>query len=453
MPEVRAALERLRQDVAAAHASGQRVVLLFYYSGHSDGLAFELHGDRWLFGEVRAALKDLGADIRVSIVDSCKSGALLAEKGATPGPSFDIRFTDDLATAGEAVLTSSAAHEMALESRELGASFFSHHLVSGLRGAADSSGDGRVTLGEAYRYAFTNTLLATSNTLAGPQHPAYDYRLAGQGELVLTEVIARGATLALPDGFDRVLIADADHRRILAELTPASAHRIALPAGRYLAQARRAGHAFEARFVLREGENRVVAAAAFVPAGGVPASVKGSGGGDDGELAIAAAPAPAPPGAPRLRLFVDAGVTRGGADALPWVADLRAGARLPLRAAPAGAGIAAGVEATRGHAAGFGETGARLWGGGFVSAARGALEAEAGWRVAAGLLAQSLDAGAGGFATFTAGTGPWGRLSAAVAPRARLGLVAGADATLLRKDARTALTLWPSLAAELAFDL
>lgn len=80
-----------------------------------------------------------------------------------------MRFTDDLATSGEAVLTSSAAHEQALESREIRASFFSHHFVSGLRGATGSSGDGRVTIGEAYRYAFVNTLLATSNTLTGPQ--------------------------------------------------------------------------------------------------------------------------------------------------------------------------------------------------------------------------------------------------------------------------------------------
>lgn len=220
LKDVRAELGRVRADIAAAKSAGQSVMLLFYYSGHSDGVAFELNAERWAFADMRDDLKALGADLRVAIVDSCKSGALLTEKGGTPGPSFDIRFTDDLVTKGEAVLTSSAPEEMALESREIHGSFFSHHFVSGLRGAADSSGDGRVTLGEAYRYAFTNTLLATSNTLSGPQHPAFDYKLAGEGELVLTEVLARGATLSLPQGFDRLLVVDEEHRRVVAELLP-----------------------------------------------------------------------------------------------------------------------------------------------------------------------------------------------------------------------------------------
>jgi len=192
---VRAVLADVRRLIATTRAQGNRTVVLFYFSGHSDGDALELGNDLWAFSDLRTALKDLAPDIRIVIVDSCQSGALLAVKGGTPGPAFDIRFTDDLATSGEAVLTSSAAHERALESREIHASFFSHHFVSGLRGAADSSGDGRVTLGEAYRYAFVNTLLATSNTLSGPQHPAYDFRLSGQGELVLTEVVAHGAIL------------------------------------------------------------------------------------------------------------------------------------------------------------------------------------------------------------------------------------------------------------------
>ena len=54
------------------------------------------------------------------------------------------------------MITSSAAREAALESAEIEASFFSHHLISGLRGAADTSGDGLVTLAEAYQYAFTH---------------------------------------------------------------------------------------------------------------------------------------------------------------------------------------------------------------------------------------------------------------------------------------------------------
>ena len=70
---------------------------------------------------------------------------------------------DDLASTGEALLTSSAADENALESKEIRGSFFSHHLVSGLRGAADSSGDGQVTLAEASSKAIENIARAVGD--------------------------------------------------------------------------------------------------------------------------------------------------------------------------------------------------------------------------------------------------------------------------------------------------
>src|SRR5439155_3278375 len=136
--------------------------------------------------DLRKWLAATGVDVKVALVDSCKSGALLQAKGGTRGMPFQIRLTDDLASTGEALLTSSAADEVALESKEIGGSFFTHHFVSGLRGAADASGDGIVTLNEAYQYAYAHTISTTGQTIIGPQHPAYDYRLTGQGELVLT---------------------------------------------------------------------------------------------------------------------------------------------------------------------------------------------------------------------------------------------------------------------------
>src|SRR5439155_1760197 len=96
--------------------------------------------------------------------------------------------------------------ELALESREIRGSFFTHHFVSGLRGAADASGDGRVTLAEAYEYAFSRTVSATSGTVVGPQHPAYDYRLSGKGDFVLTDLLRPSGVLELPAGYDRLLV-------------------------------------------------------------------------------------------------------------------------------------------------------------------------------------------------------------------------------------------------------
>jgi hypothetical protein len=430
--QIRAALEQIRKRVAAGRAEARRTVLLFYFSGHSDGQALEIGRDRWLFGDVKRQLQELGADIRIAIVDSCRSGALLAEKGGTPGPAFDIRFTDDLATTGEAVLTSSAADELALESREIQASFFSHHLVSGLRGAADSSGDGRVTLGEAYRYAFENTLLATSNTLTGPQHPAYDYRLTGKGELVLTDVLAHGAILSLPRTFDRILIADASRQHLVAELTSLSNHRVALPAGRYVVHARRAGRAQEVEIGLREGESREVSSGEFVASAAPVAFIKGD------EPAIEAAPARRP--AARYGVDAGLGITRGAADALPLVGAVRIEATRSSR----GSVWTLGVDLASGRATGFDERAAHVALGYGKAGERGRLGARAGWRVVGGPIVQTVDGGPS-FWSIAFGTGPYvGATVDVVRDWLTLGAVLGVDGVLLRRDGAFEPALWPS---------
>ncbi len=88
------------------------------------------------------------------------------------------------------ILTSSSADEDSQESDVIGGSYFSHHLTSGLLGDADRSGDGRVTLFEAYSHAYARTVADTAASSAGPQHPTFSYDLAGNGDLVLTELRA-----------------------------------------------------------------------------------------------------------------------------------------------------------------------------------------------------------------------------------------------------------------------
>ena len=96
------------------------------------------------------------------------------------------------------ILTSSASDEDSQESDLIGGSYFSHHLASGLLGGADSSGDGRVTLFEAYAYAYDRTVADTAESAAGAQHPTFSYDLAGNGDLVLTDVAARHEGVYFP---------------------------------------------------------------------------------------------------------------------------------------------------------------------------------------------------------------------------------------------------------------
>src|SRR4051812_28828269 len=105
----------------------------------------------------------------VALVDACRSGGIIGVKGGVPAPAFLLDFEDQLPSEGFAVVTSASAQEDAQESDRWGGSVFTATLISGLAGAADESGDGIVTLEEAYAYAYEQTLQATVSTLPGPQ--------------------------------------------------------------------------------------------------------------------------------------------------------------------------------------------------------------------------------------------------------------------------------------------
>jgi hypothetical protein len=124
LADVQEAMRAVDIRVASWHRTAQTVVV-FYFSGHSDGQSLELGRERLPFAELRGWLQDTGADVRVAFVDSCRSGGLLALKGGAQGPFFDIHFADNLESTGEVLITSSAADESALESLELRGSFFS----------------------------------------------------------------------------------------------------------------------------------------------------------------------------------------------------------------------------------------------------------------------------------------------------------------------------------------
>ncbi|MBL4634861.1 MAG: caspase family protein [Kofleriaceae bacterium] len=255
--ELRSVLQGVGRRVAKLQSRiGTRVVLLFYFSGHSDGRSIELGTGKVQFSDVKHWLRSTGAEVRILILDSCKSGSALRSKGGRKGPGFEIDLRDELATRGEAILVSSAADELALESSEIRASFFSHHLTTGLRGAADKSGDGLVTLTEAYQYAYARTVLASDSTLQGRQHPHYDYRLSGQGELVLTDLGRKTSGITLPPGFSRALIVDLLRDQVVAELSASSAGRLALPVGKYALQVWKAGTPSSMILRLNKGEER-----------------------------------------------------------------------------------------------------------------------------------------------------------------------------------------------------
>jgi len=203
---------RLKDLVDALDALSARVVearklpgagrteVVVYYSGHADEQGLLLGSDRYSYRTLRDRLDQIPADVRIAVLDACASGAFTRLKGGKARPAFLVDESANMR--GHAFLTSSAETESAQESDRIGASYFTYYLISGFRGAADLSGDGKVTLNEAYQFAFNETLGRTVDTRGGAQHPSYDINLSGSGDVVMTDVRQTTATLVLGEDLD-----------------------------------------------------------------------------------------------------------------------------------------------------------------------------------------------------------------------------------------------------------
>jgi hypothetical protein len=206
-------------DARRTSGGAGRTEVLLYYSGHADEQGLLIGDDRYSYRTLRDRLDRIPADVRIAILDACASGAFTRLKGGRARPAFLVDESADMR--GHAFLTSSAETEAAQESDRIRASYFTHYLISGFRGAADVSGDGRVTLNEAYQFAFNETLRRTVDTKGGAQHPSYDINLSGTGDVVMTDVRQTGATLVLDDDLDgRFFIRNAAHELVVELYKP-----------------------------------------------------------------------------------------------------------------------------------------------------------------------------------------------------------------------------------------
>ncbi|MEZ4465527.1 MAG: caspase family protein [bacterium] len=230
--------------------------LVVFYSGHADAGGLHLGGTTLAFEALRGQIRDLPARMKLLVVDACRSGNVSRVKGLRPAPEFRVDFADEQVAEGMAIITSSTAGETSQESDELQASFFSHHLVNALRGAADRDGDGAVTLAEAYRYAYDGTLRSSGRTL-DLQHPTYAWDVRGRGDLILTRMLGADRRVGrLELGEPAVhLVTDAAAGQLVAEVKPTRpGTTLALPPRRYRVQERRARAYLEYDVTLRPGE-------------------------------------------------------------------------------------------------------------------------------------------------------------------------------------------------------
>jgi Caspase domain len=250
-------------------------LFLLYYSGHADARGLRLGSELYTFESLKSGVRAIPAEVKLGILDACRSGAITRLKGASVSAPFLEE--QELAAEGEAWMTATSADESAQESDQLRGSFFTHYLVSGLRGAADDGGDGSISLDEAYRYAFDRVVDHTGETSAGSQHPNFDYRLKGQGDLTLTQVGSGHATLVIPAELaGDLLILKLPDRSPVAEVAKVAGRPVslALPPGTYKLRLTQGKSIQEATVGLNDGAR--VTASSW---GGVTATTGNSKGG------------------------------------------------------------------------------------------------------------------------------------------------------------------------------
>ena len=303
-------------------------------------------------------------------------------------------------------------------------------MVSGLRGAADASGDGMVTLGEAYQYAFGRTVSATSDTLVGPQHPVYDYRLTGRGELVLTRLHGAAGVLETPAGFDRLLLVDRQRQEVVAELGGEGARRLATRPGTYEVRAWRGRGMYRGRVAVVGGGTAKLSAQDLHQTPGQSATAKGDAG------LWAEVERPRPP----WRLAVAAGAGRavgeGVGEPLPGSAGLRLELLLPR------AGQVLVLSGRSGRGPGFRETQVELRFGRHLRWGE-RLRLVAGAEVGAGMVLQRVDGGRWLHSPVGVGAPVLGA-EWQVSPAVTLRLLADGQVALTRREGKLVPVLLPA---------
>ena len=168
------------RDAMSMDGDGLEKYILTYDSDPSDlfSTALPMRDLALIFNRIRS-------ERLIFIADACYSGASggrtvsLTGMRANIADTFLNRIT---AGRGKVIITASAANEVSAERDELQHGVFTYYLLEGLQGAADTDGDGLITVDEAYRYVSDRVPKATHQE----QHPVKKGTV--EGSLVLSIV-------------------------------------------------------------------------------------------------------------------------------------------------------------------------------------------------------------------------------------------------------------------------
>ena len=247
---------RIQYDVRA----GGEAVLFVYYSGHGAGGELHLRGTTLATEELSKLVKLSSAKLKLLMLDACRAGSLTRVKGGRQVAPFQIGIDEQLRNEGFAVITSSAAGEDAQESDTLQSSVFTHHFLGAMRGLGDGNRDGLVTLGEAYGYAYSQSLRSSMTTVVGSQHATFDYDLRGRADPVLANLNQTNAQaeLVLREPGDYLIAPTVGPGALVEAHTSEANTKLRLPAGVYGVRMRTTRRVMQTDVALESGLSKTL---------------------------------------------------------------------------------------------------------------------------------------------------------------------------------------------------
>jgi hypothetical protein len=246
---LRSVFSRMRKSMGKQSKSE----FFFYYSGHSDEEGILLGTQKIYYKDLKKNIERMPADVRIVILDSCSSGAFARLKGGRKRSPFMIDAANNMK--GSAIITSSSIDEASQESDTIKGSFFTHALLTGLRGAADVTQDKKITLNEVYQYAYNETLARTEKTFSGVQHPNYNIQMSGTGDVILTDLRSSTTFLSVSKGnYGKFFVRDADNILVAEFNKPFGSYMtIALAPGKYSVTNQKDGKIYAHDMSLKRG--------------------------------------------------------------------------------------------------------------------------------------------------------------------------------------------------------
>jgi hypothetical protein len=197
------AIVAVEMQAAEAKQRGERTALFFYYSAtrRTDRLRLgeTPHPDRRHQGaHRRVADRRAHRDPRLVQVGAMTGAGGDAHEGARRAPAFEIQADGPRDAKGVVILTSSTSDEDSQESDAIGGSYFSHHLASGPARRRGQVGRRPRDAVRGLRLRLRPHRRRHRRERRGAQHPTFSYYLAGNGDLVLTDVAVRHEGVYLP---------------------------------------------------------------------------------------------------------------------------------------------------------------------------------------------------------------------------------------------------------------